>query len=297
MIRGIYKLNYNLAHLTWLKVGGAADVLFKPEDTEDLREFLKQNASILPVTVLGAGSNIIIRDGGIEGIVIKLGRGFTDIELLENGNILSVGAACLNFNLAKFAHSESITGFEFLVGIPGTIGGGVVMNAGAYGSEFKDIIDSVQAVDKYGKIHNIKSTDITFVYRGNDLPKDLIITKVNFVATKGDQDLIKSRMDEINKSRFDTQPITEKTGGSTFANPIGYKAWELIDAAGLRGKNIGAASMSEKHCNFMINNGDATATEMEELGDFVRKKVRENSAIELEWEIKRIGRKSATIQD
>jgi UDP-N-acetylmuramate dehydrogenase len=294
MTRGIYKLNYNLAHLTWLKVGGEADILFKPEDLEDLREFLKQNASILPITALGAGSNVIIRDEGIEGIVIKLGRGFTDIKFLEDGEV-SVGAACLNFNLAKFALNNSIAGFEFLVGIPGTVGGGVAMNAGAYGNEFKDIVTQVQAVDKNGRVHEIDARDITFVYRGNDLPKDLVITKVNFKVEKGDATLIKSKMDEINKTRFETQPITEKTGGSTFANPIGHKAWQLIDEAGLRGKRIGGASMSEKHCNFMINNGNATARDMEELGEFVRKKVRENSGIELEWEIKRLGRKNEAI--
>lgn len=296
MTRGTYKLNYNLAHLTWLKVGGAADILFKPEDLEDLRGFLKQNASILPVAVLGAGSNVIIRDSGVEGIVIKLGRGFTDIKFLEDGE-MSVGAACLNFNLAKFALNNSITGLEFLVGIPGTVGGGVAMNAGAYGNEFKDIVTQVQAVDKKGKVHEIDAKDITFIYRGNDLPKDWVITRVSFKAEKGNIDLIKAKMDEINKSRFETQPITEKTGGSTFANPIGYKAWQLIDEAGLRGKSIGGASMSEKHCNFMINNGGATASDMEELGEFIRKKVRENSGVELEWEIKRLGRKDGAVQD
>lgn len=296
MTRGTYKLNYNLAHLTWLKVGGAADILFKPEDLEDLCEFLKQNAAILPVTVLGAGSNVIIRDAGIEGIVIKLGRGFTDIEFTENGD-LSVGAACLNFNLAKFALNNSIANFEFLVGIPGTVGGGVAMNAGAYGNEFKDIVTQVQAVDKKGRVHEIDAKDITFIYRGNDLPKELVITRVNFRSEKGDAELIKSKMDEINKARFETQPITEKTGGSTFANPIGHKAWQLIDEAGLRGQAIGGASMSEKHCNFMINNGEATASDMEELGEFVRKKVRQNSGIELEWEIKRLGRENGAVQD
>lgn len=296
MTRGTYKLNYNLAHLTWLKVGGAADILFKPEDLEDLCEFLKQNAAILPVTVLGAGSNVIIRDAGIEGIVIKLGRGFTDIEFAENGD-LSVGAACLNFNLAKFALNNSIANFEFLVGIPGTVGGGVAMNAGAYGNEFKDIVTQVQAVDKKGRVHEIDAKDITFIYRGNDLPKELVITRVNFRSEKGDAELIKSKMDEINKARFETQPITEKTGGSTFANPIGHKAWQLIDEAGLRGQTIGGASMSEKHCNFMINNGEATASDMEELGEFVRKKVRQNSGIELEWEIKRLGRENGAVQD
>jgi len=289
MVRGVCKLNYNLAHLTWFKVGGAADVLFKPEDTEDLSEFLKQNASILPVTVLGAGSNIIIRDKGIEGIVVKLGRGFTDIELLADGT-LAVGAACLNFNLAKFVQSHSIKGFEFLVGIPGTIGGGVAMNAGAYGNEFKDIVISIQALDRDGNIHYISSENIGFSYRHNSLPPNLIITKVIFKTQTGDAASIKERMDEINKNRSATQPITEKTGGSTFANPDGHRAWELIDAAGMRSKEVGRASMSSKHCNFMINNGNATASDMEELGELVRAAVKAHSGIELQWEIKRIGR-------
>jgi len=289
MVRGVCKLNYNLAHLTWFKVGGAADVLFKPEDTEDLSAFLKQNASILPVTVLGAGSNIIIRDKGIEGIVVKLGRGFTDIELLADGT-LAVGAACLNFNLAKFVQSHSIKGFEFLVGIPGTIGGGVAMNAGAYGNEFKDIVISIQALDRDGNIHYISSENIGFSYRHNSLPPNLIITKVIFKTQTGDAASIKERMDEINKNRSATQPITEKTGGSTFANPDGHRAWELIDAAGMRSKEVGRASMSSKHCNFMINNGNATASDMEELGELVRAAVKAHSGIELQWEIKRIGR-------
>jgi len=289
MVRGVHKLDYNLAHLTWFKVGGEADILFKPEDTGDLSEFLKQNASILPVMVLGAGSNMIIRDKGIKGIVVKLGRGFTDIELHADGT-LSVGAGCLNFNLAKFTQSHSIKGFEFLVGIPGTVGGGVAMNAGAYGNEFKDIVVSLQAVDRDGNIHNINLKDIGFSYRQNSLPEGLIFTKVIFQTQAGALDAIKERMDEINKNRSETQPITEKTGGSTFANPPGHKAWELIDAAGMRGKTIGGASMSTKHCNFMINNGNATASDMEKLGEFVKRAVKKNSGIDLKWEIKRIGR-------
>lgn len=289
MIRGTCKLNYNLAHLLWFKVGGEADILFKPQDVEDLSAFLKQNADKLPVTILGAGSNIIVRDKGIEGAVVKLGRGFTDIEVLPD-DTLSVGAGCLNFNLAKFAQVNSFTGFEFLVGIPGTIGGGVAMNAGAYGNEFKDIVISVQAVDLQGNVHNIESEEIGFAYRHNSLPEGLIFTKVIFKTKLGSATDIKARMDEINKNRAATQPITEKTGGSTFANPPGHKAWELIDAAGLRGKKIGDASISSKHCNFMINNGGATANDMEELGEFVRDKVKKHSGVELQWEIKRIGR-------
>ncbi len=288
-IRGEYKYNYDLSRLTWFKVGGAADVLFKPADSSDLADFLKQNNGKLPVMVLGAGSNIIVRDGGIEGVVVKLGRNFTEIEPLENGDF-AVHAGCLNFNLAKFAAANSIKGFEFLIGIPGTIGGGVAMNAGAYGSEFKDIIRSVVALDKEGVQHEFSCEEAGFSYRKNNLPDGLIFTKVIFKTEPGDNGEISQRMKQIMKGRSDTQPITEKTGGSTFANPEGARAWELVDAAGLRGAKIGGASMSQKHCNFMINDGSATASDMEKLGELVREKVLEHSGVELKWEIKRIGR-------
>ena len=289
IVRGKYKENYKLAHLTWFKVGGAADVLYKPVDEDDIANFLKQNGGKLPVTVIGAGSNIIIRDGGVEGVVIKLGSGFTEIEILPEGDLL-VGAACLNFNLAKFTQANGIKGFEFLVGIPGTVGGGVAMNAGSYGSEFKDIVKSVYALDKMGAQMQIPLKDIGFDYRKNSLPTNLIYTKVVFRADRGDSDEIKLKMQDINKKRAETQPITEKTSGSTFANPEGKRAWELIDQAGLRGMRIGDAVISEKHCNFMINQGNANASDMEQLGEFVKNKVKDHSGIELKWEIKRIGR-------
>lgn len=289
IVRGKYKENYKLAHLTWFKVGGAADVLYKPVDEDDIANFLKQNGGKLPVTVIGAGSNIIIRDRGVEGVVIKLGSGFTEIEILPEGDLI-VGAACLNFNLAKFAQANGIKGFEFLVGIPGTVGGGVVMNAGSYGSEFKDIVKSVYALDKIGAQMQIPLKDIGFDYRKNSLPTNLIYTKVVFRADRGDPDEIKLKMQDINKKRAETQPITERTSGSTFANPEGKRAWELIDQAGLRGMRIGDAVISEKHCNFMINQGDANASDMEQLGEFVKNKVKDHSGIELKWEIKRIGR-------
>lgn len=288
-IRGEYKNNYDLSRLTWFKVGGLADVLFKPADSNDLADFLKQNKGKLPVMVLGAGSNVIVRDRGIEGVVVKLGRNFTEIESLANGDI-AVHAGCLNFNLAKFAAASSIKGFEFLIGIPGTIGGGIAMNAGAYGSEFKDIVRSIIALDKNGKEHEFSCADAGFSYRKNNLPDGLIFTKIIFKTETGNIDEINQKMQQIMRSRSDTQPITEKTGGSTFANPEGARAWELIAAAGLRGGSIGGASMSSKHCNFMINNGSATASDMENLGELVREKVLESSGIELKWEIKRIGR-------
>lgn len=288
-VRGKYKLDYNIAHLTWFKVGGNAEILFKPEDSEDLAYFLKEKDAKLEVMVLGAGSNIVIRDGGVQGVVVKLGRSFTEIEELPDGTF-AVGAGCLNYNLAKFAATKSIQGFEFLVGIPGTIGGGIAMNAGAYGSEFKDLVISVEAIDKSGNYRNFSCDEIGFSYRKNSLPKDLIFTKVIFKCEPGTLSKIQAKMDEINRKRSETQPITEKTGGSTFANPVGYKAWELINDAGLRGHSIGGASMSQKHCNFMINNGTASASDMEKLGEYVRKKVKQVSGIELNWEIKRVGK-------
>ncbi|XVN42381.1 MAG: UDP-N-acetylmuramate dehydrogenase [Candidatus Rickettsia vulgarisii] len=288
-IVGEYKNNYLLNHLTWFKVGGPAEIFFKPLDKDDLANFLLQNQQNIPVTVIGAGSNMIIRDGGVDGVVIKLGRNFTNIELLPD-NKIAVGSACLNFNLAKFCQGHSITGFEFLVGIPGTIGGGIAMNAGAYNSEFKDILLEVEAVNSKGEIVNISNGEIGFKYRGNNLPKDLIITKAIFKVVTGDKELITAKMNEINNARQVTQPIAERTGGSTFANPIGYKTWQLIDEAGMRGYKVGDAVMSELHCNFMINRGNATAKDLEDLGELVRKKVLETSSIELQWEIKRIGK-------
>jgi len=289
-IRGKYKLNYNLAHLTWFKIGGEADILFKPEDADDLASFLQQNADDKPVMVLGAGSNMIVRDNGIEGVVVKLGRKFTEIELLPDGS-LSVGAGCLNFNLAKFAQANSIAGLEFLVGIPGTIGGGVAMNAGAYGAEFQDVVSSVYALDRRGVQKHITCDEIGFSYRKNNLPDGLIFTKVIFKTRIGNASEIRARMDEINQSRSSTQPITEKTGGSSFANPEGRRAWELIDAAGMRGARVGGAGFSSKHCNFMINHGNATSEDMEKLGALAIEKVKAQTGIELKWEIKRVGRK------
>lgn len=287
-IEGEYKNHYNLKHLTWFKVGGPAQVLFKPANFQDLANFLLQNQGNIPITILGAGSNIIIRDGGIDGVVIKLGQNFTNIEFTDGK--LTVGSACLNFHLAKFCQEKSITGFEFLIGIPGTIGAGVVMNAGAYNREFKDIVLQIEAINSKGEHMVITNEEIGFKYRGNNLPDDLVITKVVFKAAMGNKDAILLKMNEINNTRSATQPIKERTGGSTFANPENYKAWQLIDQAGMRGYRIGGASMSELHCNFMLNHGDATARDLENLGEYVREKVYKNSGISLQWEIKRLGK-------
>lgn len=288
--KGICKLNYNLNHLTWFKVGGPAEVFFKPDDIDDLSLFLKDNKNNQSIMVIGAGSNMIIRDKGISGVVIKLGQNFTQVEFVDNNKILAVGAGCLNFNLAKFCLANDISGFEFLIGIPGTIGGGVAMNAGCYGSEFKDIVHSVEALDRDGNILNLSLNDIGFYKRGNSLPKDLIFTRVLFNVTAYDEpQKIKQKMEEFIFLRKSSQPVTEKTGGSTFVNPEGFKAWELIDKAGMRGAKIGGASMSELHCNFMINEDNASASDLEKLGELVIEKVKAISGVELQWEIKRIG--------
>ncbi|RYE06400.1 MAG: UDP-N-acetylmuramate dehydrogenase [Rickettsiaceae bacterium] len=281
--------NYDLKHLTWFKVGGKADIFFKPANLESLSLLLKQNAQKLPISILGACSNIIIRDGGIEGIVIKLGNEFSKIEITDD--TLRVGASCLNYNLAKFCLANSLTGLEFLIGIPGTIGGGVTMNAGAYGSEFKDILLQVEVITSQGDVLKIDSKDIIFGYRVNNLPVDYIITHATFKLVRGSQVQINTLMNQISDNRLKTQPIKEKTCGSTFANSINFKAWQLIDQAGLRGYRIGNVSVSAMHCNFMINHGDASAKELEDLGDFVKAKVFSFSGIELKWEIKIIGRK------
>ena len=289
-IKGEYRNNYILKPLTWLKVGGPAEIFFKPLDSNDLANFLSQNQ--LPVFVLGAGSNVIIRDTGIEGVVIKLGRNFTNIEL-THGNNLAVGAGCLNFNLSKFCKDNIISGFEFLSGIPGTIGGGVAMNAGAYGSEFKDIVIAIEALGPSGKLLNLSNEEIGFRHRGNNLPSDLVITKAIFKTKVGDPSIINGLIDEINIKRLSSQPIKERTGGSTFVNPADHSAWKLIDKSDLRGYRIGGAKMSELHCNFMINIENALAKDLEDLGEFVRQKVLEDSNILLEWEIKRIGKQYA----
>ncbi len=289
-VKGIYKENSKLAHLTWFKVGGNADILFKPLDEEDLADFLKKIEKKVPITIIGAGSNVIIRDKGVEGVVVKLANSFTEIDTLANGNLL-VGAGCLNFNLAKYAQINSIKGFEFLVGIPGTIGGGVAMNAGSYGSEFQDIVANVHALDRRGNKVLFSNKDMGFEYRKNSLTEGYIFTKVEFMTSAGIEEEIKKKMQEISNARASTQPITEKTGGSTFANPAACRAWELIDKAGLRGAKVGGAMMSDKHCNFMINTGNASAADLENLGELVIERVKEKTGIELKWEIKRIGRK------
>ncbi len=286
-VRGKLREGAQLAKVTWFQVGGPADVMFRPADEVDLADFLQGKPDDMPVTVIGVGSNLLVRDGGIRGVVIRLGRPFTDA-VIKDGD-LHVGAGALDLNVAQVAQQAGIAGLEFLSGIPGTIGGALRMNAGAYGSEIKDVLISATAIDGKGIKHTVTPDEMGMSYRHCDLPEDWIFTSAILRGTAGDPDEIAKRMDEIQQARAGSQPIKSRTGGSTFANPVPERAWEVIDAAGCRGLSIGGAQMSEQHCNFMINTGNATALDLEQLGDEVRKRVKEHSGVELRWEIRRIG--------
>jgi UDP-N-acetylmuramate dehydrogenase len=287
-IRGQYRFDAPLAKTTWFQVGGPADVLFKPADTDDLAHFLKNKLADLPVTVLGVGSNLIIRDGGIEGAVIKLGRGFTQAEL--QGGEIEAGAALLDVHLARYAADQGRAGLEFFAGIPGTVGGALAMNAGAYGAETKDVLLRAEGVLPSGEIITIHGAQLNYSYRHYGGPEGLIFTRAWFKTTEAAPAAIHARIGEIQKARGETQPIREKTGGSTFKNPQGHKAWQLVDQAGCRGLKVGDAQVSPLHANFMINTGAAKAADLEALGEEVRARVAKQSGISLEWEIKRIGR-------
>lgn len=291
-IRGEYRENYPLSKINWFGVGGNAEILFRPLDLEDLSLFLTQKPLDIAVTILGVGSNVIIRDGGIDGVVIKLGRNFSHIELLPEKNEIKVGAAVLNYNLAQYCLQHNISGYEFLVGIPGSVGGGIAMNAGSYGREFKDIIKAITALDEQGQVHYIDNRDIGFCYRSQTLPENMYFMEaiMHYQDNQIPRDEIKAKMDEITAKRLKSQPVKTATSGSTFKNPTNYNAWKLIDKAGMRGVKQGGAQVSELHCNFLINTGDATAADLESLGEEIIEKVYDNSGIKLDWEIKRIGK-------
>jgi UDP-N-acetylmuramate dehydrogenase len=286
-VRGRLAENAALGPLTWFRAGGPAEVLFRPADAEDLADFVAQAPKDVPVTVLGVGSNLLVRDGGIRGIVIRLGRGFAEIR--RNGDTLVAGAGALDLNVALTAEIEGIAGLEFLSGIPGTIGGALRMNAGAYGREMVDVTLAAEAVDETGKLRHLSPAELGLSYRHSAVPESWIFTKAIFKAEAGDRETIGTRIHDIRMQREASQPVRARTGGSTFANPPGEKAWELIDRAGCRGLQIGGAQVSEKHCNFLINTGDATAADVERLGEEVRRRVREMSGIELRWEIRIVG--------
>jgi UDP-N-acetylmuramate dehydrogenase len=289
-VRGRLEPNAPLADLTWFRAGGPAEVLFTPADEADLSDFLKSTPKDVPVHVIGVGSNLLVRDGGVPGVVIRLGKGFADVSE-EPGHRVRAGTAALDVRVARFALEKSIDALTFLRGIPGTIGGALRMNAGAYGGETKDILIEARAVDRSGKIHVLSNADMKYSYRHCGAPEDLVFTEALFQGRAGDPAAIAAAMDKITESREATQPIKSRTGGSTFKNPPGNKSWQLIDKAGMRGFAVGPAKVSELHCNFLINEGGATATQIEELGESVRAKVKASSGIDLDWEIKRIGLK------
>ena len=284
--RGRLTADAPLGPQTWFRAGGPAEVLFRPADVEDLSAFLAALPADVPVTVLGVASNLLVRDGGVKGVVIRLMRGFTGISV--EGHDVIAGAGALDLNVALTARDHSLAGLEFLSGIPGTIGGALRMNAGAYQGDFSQVLVSAEAVDRSGKLFSVGTEDMGFSYRHSEAPSDWIFTSARLRATPGDQLAIARRIAEIDAARTDTQPRS-RTGGSTFVNPPGHKAWELIDRAGCRGLRIGEAQVSEKHCNFLINLGTATATDIEALGEEVRRRVLERTGVRLEWEIRRVG--------
>lgn len=286
-VRGRYDAQAPIARYTWFRAGGPAEVLYRPADVTDLANFLAGKPGDVAVTVLGVGSNMLVRDGGIPGVVIRLGRPFSTIRV--DGTQIHAGAMALDYNIAKAARDASIAGFEFLAGIPGTIGGGLRMNAGAYGREFKDIVIQVLALTPQGDIESLSPEDWTPRYRGCGVPTDWIFTGCAMTGAWGNNADISRAMELIQEAREDTQPIRTRTGGSTYKNPNGQKAWELIERAGCRGLRLGNAQVSEKHCNFLVNLGGATAADIEGLGEEVRRRVREATGVELEWELERIG--------
>jgi UDP-N-acetylmuramate dehydrogenase len=287
-VRGRLRADAPLGPLTWFQTGGPAEVLFRPADIEDLAGFLAACPAEVPVTVLGVGSNTLVRDGGVKGVVIRLGGAeFTKIEFIAPDMIMA-GAAALDRNVAFAARDHGLAGMEFLSGIPGTIGGAARMNAGCYGREFRDICDNVTIVRRDGRIETPSAAECGFAYRRSALPDDAIVAGAVLLGTPGEKGAIAARIEEIAAQRTASQP-RNRTGGSTFKNPPGHKSWELIDAAGCRGLKVGDAQVSEQHCNFLINLGHATAADIETLGETVRARVLETSGVSLDWEIRRIG--------
>ncbi len=288
-VRGKLLRDEALGPFTWFRVGGAADVLFLPADHDDLASFLKGLSDAIPVTVLGVGSNVIIRDGGVAGVVIRLaGRAFAGIEI--EGNRIVAGSAALDSAVARAAAKAGLAGLEFYAGIPGTIGGALTMNAGCYGAETKDILVSAWGYDRTGTRRELAVHDFGYTYRHSEAPADIIWVAATCQGYPDDPAAVQARMDEITTRRETTQPIREKTGGSTFKNPPGHSSWKLVDEAGWRGKLHGGAMFSPLHSNFMINSGTATASDLEGLGEAVRADVKAKMGIDLQWEIKRIGR-------
>jgi len=291
-VRGRLLRDEPLGPFTWFRVGGAAQVLFLPADHEDLGAFLQALPENVPVTVLGVGSNVIVRDGGVEGVVIRLaGRPFGGV--VVEGDLITAGAGALDASVAKAAAKAGLAGLEFYAGIPGSIGGALTMNAGCYGGETKDILVSAWGYDRAGRRVDYDLVDFGYTYRHSQAPADIIWVEATYRGRPDDPDAVAARIAEITARRETTQPIREKTGGSTFKNPEGHSSWKLVDEAGWRGKLHGGAMFSPLHANFMINTGEATAADLEGLGEAVRADVKAKTGIELQWEIKRIGRAGA----
>jgi UDP-N-acetylmuramate dehydrogenase len=287
-VRGKLLRGETLAPFTWFRVGGPAEALFLPADADDLAQFLAGLPAEIPVTVLGVGSNVIVRDGGVPGVVIRLaGRGFGEVK--AEGTRVRAGAGALDAQVARAAAKAGIAGLEFYVGVPGAIGGALVMNAGCYGRETKDVLVEATALDRSGKRVTLSNADFGFTYRKNAAPEGLIFVEALFEGVSAEPVEVEARMAEITAQREAAQPIREKTGGSTFKNPPGDSAWKVVDRAGMRGHRRGGAQVSEKHTNFLINTGDATAADIEGLGEDVRAAAREKCGVELSWEIKRLG--------
>ena len=286
-VRGRYTESAPLGRITWFRVGGPAEVMFRPADAADLAAFLAARPADVPVTVIGVGSNLLVRDGGVDGVVVRLGRAFAGVSI--EGATVRAGAAALDINVARAAARAGVAGLEFLSGVPGTIGGGLRMNAGAFGGDMAAVVTGARAFDAEGREHALSADDLGFAYRASAPPEDWIFTAATLAGHPGDGAKIAARMDEIARARDESQP-RKRTGGSTFKNPPGTSAWELIERAGCRGLRRGGAVVSDKHCNFLVNTGDATGADVEALGEEVRRRVAEATGVALEWEIRRIGR-------
>jgi len=288
-LRGRMAVNQALAPFTWFKVGGPAQVLYTPADEDDLAYFLQNLPDEVAVTQIGLRSSLIVRDGGIAGVTVRLGgRAFGEVEILD-GSRVRVGAAMPDQMFAKRLADAGIAGMEFFCGIPGSIGGALRMNAGAHGGETKDVLIEARGIDRHGNICAFSNADMGFSYRHSEAPQDVIFTSALFQGRPDEPDAIRTRMEEITRKREESQPIRERTGGSTFANPKPQSAWQVVDAAGCRGLIVGDAQVSEMHCNFLINRGNATAADIESLGEEVRRRVKAHSGVELRWEIRRVG--------
>ena len=286
-VRGRYIENAPLARNTWFRAGGLAEVMFRPVDHEDLAAFLVAKPVDVPVTVIGVGSNLLVRDGGVPGVVLRLGRSFASIDI--DGSTVKAGAGALDFTVALTCQNAGVAGLEFLSGIPGTIGGALRMNAGAWGREMKDVTIAAEALDGEGRPHALGPAELGFGYRRSGVPEDWVFTAAVLEGSRGDVKEIARLMGEIASAREASQPLRTRTGGSTFINPPGQQAWKLIERAGCRGLRRGGAAVSEKHCNFLINTGTATADDLEALGEEVRRRVHQETGVWIEWEIRRIG--------